>query len=481
MDITGKNNQDFDKAKSMKMIKNIIIILVILFIMVIAIIGVIYYLQQKEFKVYIDGKSNTTITQSDVFIIDGENVYVSIKEFAKYVNYTAYNGEYKQYSEDNTSCYLQNDNEVVTYTLDSSTIYKTILSETVKDDTTTTATTATNNASINYEYFTIDEPVIMINNKLYTTIEGISIGCNIYIERSEADNSISIYTLDYLAKGYASKITSAVITGEQATFSNKKAVLYDLVVIQNTAGEYGVINTSKEEVIGEKYASIKFLESSQEFIVKTSEGKTGIIAKDGTTKIKPEYDDIKQIDKDTGLYLVSNNNKYGVVNKSGQVIIYMEYDKIGIDTAKFDGEDIKNSYLLYDSCIPVYKGEKWGLINKNGKVIVETKYDSLGCIIGSTTSKIANNLLLIPEYEAIVVCENGLYGIINSSGKELIPSLVTDMYAITSAGKKSYYLTYNGQTLDVIDYLQNTLGIDPVNKNTTVTDENLTVDDNTHQ
>ena len=56
MEVVGKNNQEFDKTKSMKMMKTIIAILLILFIIVIAIIGVIFYLQKKEFKVYIDGK-----------------------------------------------------------------------------------------------------------------------------------------------------------------------------------------------------------------------------------------------------------------------------------------------------------------------------------------------------------------------------------------------------------------------------------------
>ena len=70
--------------------------------------------------------------------------------------------------------------------------------------------------------------------------------------------------------------------------------------------------------------------------------------------------------------------------------------------------------------------------------------------------------MLVPEYEAIVVCQNKLYGLFNSSGKELIPALVTDMYAITSSGENQYYLTYQGNTMDVIKYLRDTLGIQPV-------------------
>ena len=468
MDVIGNEESKFNKEKSMKMIKIIVAILVLLFLLVMGIAFAIYYTKSKEFKVIIDGSKNNKIA-SDAFVIDGGKVYVSIKDVAEYFgDYKYNNGGYKEYSEDKTSCYLQNDYETVTYSLNSTTIYKTILTEnssTSNTNSSSTSTTKTTASDINYEYFTIDEPVKMINNKLYTTEEGISVGCNVYINYDKTKNSMQIYTLSKLTSLYTNRIPEAAIADDKALFSNKKALLYDLVVVKDEKGKYGVNNTNNEEIIGKKYTYIKFIESAQEFIVKTDEGKMGIISKDGTTKIKPDYDEIKQIDKDKGLYLVSNNSKYGVINKNGKLVIYLEYTKIGVDPTQFTSDNIKNSYILYDNCIPVEKGEKWGLMDKNGNTLIEPQYDSLGCVVGTSTNKTANNILLIPEYEGIIVCKDKLYGVINSSGKELIPPATTNIYSITSSGMNSYYLTYNKETMDVIDYLENTLGLKPVKDN----------------
>lgn len=473
-----ENEEKFNKEKSMKIIKILIIILVLLFLLIIGIGFAVYYMKSKEFKVIIDGVQNSKIAE-DAFVIDGNQIYVSIKDIAPFLgNYQYNNGEYKQYSEDKTSCYLQNDYEAVTYSLNSSTIYKTVLSEETVNTTSKSKTST--DTDTNYEYFTLDAPVKMINNKLYTTTDGISKGCNIYITYNSQANRVEIYTLSKLVSLYTNKISDSAIADEKALFSNKKAILYDLVVVKDEKGEYGVKNTTGTEIIGKKYSYIKFLESAQEFIVKTDEGKMGIISKDGTTKIKPDYDEIKQIDKDKGLYLVSNNSKYGVINKNGKLVIYLEFEKIGIDPTQFTSDNIKNNYLLYDNCIPVEKGEKWGLMDKNGNTIIEPQYDSLGCVVGTSASKTANNILLIPEYEGIIVCKDKLYGIINSSGKELIPPATTNIYSITSSGENSYYLTYNKQTLNVIDYLKNTLGLQPVTENKgTTNNQNTNKETNT--
>lgn len=460
MDILDEE-QVSKKNKGKKIIKILIIIIILLFLATIGILYAMYYLKSKEFKVIVDGVQNSKLT-SDDFIFDGDTIYVSIKDVAPYLgNYTYKKGGYKEYSEDTTKCYVESNNEVASYTSESSTIYKTILSE--GSDNAVTST---------YEYYTIDEPVKIVNNKLYTTLDGISIGCNSMLSYDSKSNTVKIYTLSYLTSYYTNKISGAAINDEKALFSNKKASLYNLIVVKDDKGNYGVNNINNEEVIGKKYSYVKFLESSQEFIVKTSEGKMGIISKDGTTKIKPEYSDIMQIDKDLGLYLVSNNNKYGVINENGKVIIYLEYEAIGIDTTQFSSDNIRNKYLLYDNCIPVERGELWGLMDKNGNTLIEPQYDSLGCVIGSSTSKTANNLLLIPEYEGIIVCKNKLYGLVNSFGKELIPVAVSSMYSITTSGKNSYYLIYNKQTLDVLKYLKDTLGLDPVDKTTNDTTNN---------
>ena len=453
--------QRIEKEKSMKTIKTILVFVILLILLIGCLIGGILYIKAKDFKVYVNGKTYTS-KAANIFIVEDGKIYVAIKDFATFLGYKTANGEYKKYSEDSSSCYLESSNEVATYTADSDTMYKIITSEEGSD----------------YEYFTLDEPVKVINNKLYTTAEGIAIGSATYVNYDAANNAVNIYTLDGLASIYAKNIRGATVTDKDELYSNKKALLYGLVITKDEDGTYGVQDTTGKEIIGTKYSSIKFLESYQEFIVKTPEGKMGIVGIDGTTKIKPEYEDIKQIDKENGLYLVSNNKKYGVINKNGKTILYTEYDEIGLDTEKFDNDNIKNIYLIYDNCIPVKKGGKWGLMSKYGSSITNIEYDSFGCEVGTSATTGASNLLLIPEYEAIVVCKNNLYGLITASGNKLIEVTCKDFYSLQDLGKTIYYCTWYPSpseklTYNIIDYL---IGrhIYPVDSATDTSEENAT-------
>lgn len=203
-----------------------------------------------------------------------------------------------------------------------------------------------------------------------------------------------------------------------------------------------------------KYASIKFLESAKEFIVTTQEKKMGIMSVDSSTKIKPEYDSIKQIDKDEGLYLVTNNRKQGVINEYGSIIIYLEYDQIGVNASKYS-DNIQNQYLLYNNCIPVCQNGRWRIFDKTGRQIKNVEYEDLGCSVGGVAGdKNANGVLLVPKYEGIVIKSGNLYGIIDSKGEELIPTVVKSIYSTTSAGETNYYMISGEQVINVIDYIE---------------------------
>ena len=43
------------------------------------------------------------------------------------------------------------------------------------------------------------------------------------------------------------------------------------------------------------------------------------------------------------------------------------------------------------------------------------------------------------------------------------------MYVINNSGENQYYLTYQGNTMNVIEYLQNVLGLEPVTSSTNIT------------
>lgn len=454
-----------EKKKSTRTMKILAVAIVVLFVMSMYMIYYISYVRNKQLKVFVDGaKIQPT---ADMIIHEDGNVYISVNDIAEKIGYRMNNGEYKNpYSEDITKCYLSNKYETASYIVDTNEIYKAIIPE-------------KNVSDVDYEYFTIDKNVIFKNNKIYTTLDGLSQGCNLSCSYEESKNTVRIYTLDYLAQRYTTQITGAEKVFEkdnENSYRNKKAILYNMMIVQSEDGKYGVSSLDNNTVIGQKYKSITFMEQSQEFMVQTENDLWGIITYEGATKIQPEYTSIKQIDKDRGLYLVSQNSsvgtnkvRYGIVNKNDRVVIHIEFEKIGIDKNSFSSDSIDNPYILYEKCIPVKRSNKWGLLDINGNVILPIEYEDLGCLSNSSTSSQASTLLLVPEYEAVVVKKASQYGLFNSSGEELIPvpANVLDMYGVLENGKRIAYLTYkdpNGviYKLNIIEYLKNVLGIEPV-------------------
>ena len=455
----GYNKPTEEQAKTKKMMRIIGIVLVILLLVVIGLIALIYYMQSTQLKVYVDAKSKAKM--KDIFIFDqNNNLYIPIRDFAEYVGYESGNGEYKQYAEDITKCYVESKDEIASFSLGSNKIYKIIL-----------------DGNNDYEYYEIDEPVKMFNNKLYTTIEGAKIAFNISMSYNQQKNLVNIYTLSYLVNHYTTKFQNAGIADKDASFSNQKALLYNMLIVKNENENYGVQTLNGQEVLGTKYANIKFVESSKEFIVTTMENKVGIMSYDAKIKIAPEYDAIKQIDKDSGLYLATKNKKQGVVNSNGSIILYLEYDQIGINSSQYmSSNTLKNQYLLYNKCIPAKKNGKWEIFDKTGKNIVGTgtTYEELGCSAGDKNSSDGNlnNVLLVPEYEGIVVGRNGVYGLIDSDGKTLLPIALQSIYSITSEGEETYYMLYDNQLRNLIDYIKKWVRPDKSESNNQTNTEN---------
>ncbi len=88
--------------------------------------------------------------------------------------------------------------------------------------------------------------------------------------------------------------------------------------------------------------------------------------------------------------------------------------------------------------IPARKDKYWGAFDKNGKVVLDFVYDSFGYIASS--NKDAINLLLIPNYNMMVVCQNKKYALVNSDGKIIIQPILDDVYMTINSGKKYYYM-----------------------------------------
>ena len=416
--------------KNKKMAKIILILMGVILVVIIGLIIAMTYIRSSELQVYLNGSANSKIKEMIVIEDDG-TIYFPVKEIASYLGYKSYNGEYSDKSEDKNKCYVQCNDEVANFTLNSKKIYK--------------LTTTRNNS--NYEYYYTDKPVKAINGKLYATSDGIEKAFNVSFSFNDKTNKGYIYTMPYLIETYTSKILDYGYSKIDENFTNQKSVLNSmLIVYKEDEKAYGVIDLKGNDIIESKYDGITFLPNTGDFLVK-SNNKVGTISEKRETKIPINYDSLELIDSDLALYLAKKDNKYGIIDSRGNVKIYIEYEEIGIDNTKFEKNDIKNKYLIANGLIPVRKDKTWALFDKNGNQLTDFEYDSFGYIASS--NKDAINLLVIPDYDVIVACKNKKYTLINSSGKTIFAALVDDIYMTISSGQKHYYMNINDQTEDV--------------------------------
>ncbi len=471
-------NGDISQEKSKKIWK---IVLVAIIITIIAIIGIIYaiiYLQSNTFRIYIDEK--VVNLPNDTIIIDevSGKIHVDITGIASYLDYDYHKGEFKLYTEDENKCWVENKNETASFFLNSNKILKVEPNQT-KD----------------YEEYMISDPVISKNGKLYCTPEGVKIGFNVLFEYNKDQKNIRIYTLPYLVNRYETKFKKlGYKEGIDDAFDNQKAVLYNLFVVKKDNNLFGVVNNNNEEIIGSRYKNLLFNENAREFYVTSALNKKGIVTETGETKINLLYDDIKMVDKQNALYLVKNSNKYGMIGNTGNIIIHLEYEQIGVNVGTFRNNSINNQYVLFENAIPVYQNKKWGMFDINGNIILPLEYDTIGYSSG-VSGKVVNNLLIVPSYKAIVFgkdysIEDGgntkkvrYYGLYDNKGTELITTALTNAYFVVNAGVNTYYMEYQGQTLNIEEYLEahmpNSIQTNEADNNQTQTGEENNTDTNT--
>ena len=426
------------EKKSKKIIKLVVVAIVIVSIIIAAMLLYMGYLEKTKFKVYIDGK-RTDVPKS-AFIVDDATgkVYIAPKELASYVGYTAHDGEYKEYGEDTNKCFVENQFEAASIYLNSNRICKIAVDNDNKDD---------------YDTYTIDETVKNKDGKLFISSDGAAIMFNMQFSFKKDTNDVRIFTIPYLVEYYSTKVIEAGYKEISDDYMNQKAILNGLIVVENASEKYGAISTEDfKEKIAVRYDQMKYNELLKEFWVTNAQKKVGIISDSGASKIAISYDELKVLDKNLGLYVAKANSKYGVINKDNQQVVPISFDAIGIpNMSLFASEEEKNQYLLFDNCIPVKQGSKWGMYDRKGNLILNIEYDNFGCTESTKTSREQNNLLTITKggYEAIVVCRDKKYGLINSIGENLIPVAVTSIYSSPNGGETEYYAIYKEQEIDV--------------------------------
>lgn len=422
------------KDNSKKTARIILIFIALIIIAIISVLGVLMYIKNKELKLYIDGNVNDKVKNMMEVDNDG-TVYFPVKDIASYLGYQSYNGEYTDKSEDANKCYVQNDNEIANFVLNSNKIYKLVLE----------------NSDGNYNYYYASKPVKAINGKLYISSDALANAFNLSFTYDTDSNRVYIYTMPYLIESYSAKVLDYGYDSISDNFINQKAVLNSMLVVTKNQGKsYAVIDLKGNAIIEAKYDNIEYLENTGDFLV-TSNNKVGIISSKRETKVQLLYDSLELVDSDSGLFIAKKDDKYGIIDSKGNIKVYIEYDEIGIDNTKFEKNNIKNKYLLDNGMIPAKKDKYWGAFDKNGKTVLNFEYDSFGYT--ATSNREAINLLIIPDYNLMVVCQNKKYALVSSTGDMVIRPVLDDVYMTISSGKKYYYMNVSDRKIDIIEFL----------------------------
>lgn len=492
--------------KNKRIIIATIVVLAVIIILLIITINYIRAKDAKKLKMYVNGRQ-INITSTLLLQDDEGNNYMNVKELANLLGYSYQKGEYKNYTEDPNSCYLETPYEIISMSSDSNIITKYIVNKNALSENETISNELivqdeeTKEKRLNIivdsedetvETFNINDKILFTNNELYIPFTELPRIFSAQLNTSTY--RIGVNTIPNIATSISQIAANLGYSGVSNLYENLTAIIDNMLVV-NDGVSYGVISLQDgHEIISLKYDKILYRQDTEEFFV-TAENSVGIIDKNGKTIIKPTaYESISSFDEITKLYLVKKDNKYGILNREGQTVIYAEYDEIGLKNAEdFENEDIRNYNLLFEKCIPVNNNGKVGLFDIDGNERLKCVYDSLGFTkndirkkddksdssntnsnsnsstnetntINTTTTEIMDydNVLIIPEdvgIQGIVVNLNGLYGIYDAEvGKLIIPCVYTKIYSKTRAGKTIYYLEYNDQEIVLSEYLaQNNL------------------------
>lgn len=430
--------------------------IVVLLVIIIALLLYVTTINGSKNSLIVD---NSKYSYSKYVLQKNDVAYIGIEDLSKITK----NGySYKKGDKDNEDadkCYITNTLESTFFEVDSKQFYK-VLAD-----------------SDELEYFTMENPVIKEEGKMYIPLENIKEAFNVRIVKN--NNAYNIMSIAYLESLYnldKSK-NSAYVPDESIVWntgyaSNKKLLKDNLVIVQDENKKLGVAKVSRtsdkkkvvvstSKIIDPKYDSIEYLEKYKQLVVETESGKGIVQLKQddagnfsAKTLILPQYEEIKPVsDK---LYLVresskdANTKKYGIVNQEGDIVLASEYDSIGFDISKFTNNGLTNQYIIYDNLIPVKKDNLYGFVNLNGKVVIAPEFTDLG-YMGTNSN---GNVLVIPDVDGIVVKKDKNYGIISKTGKVLIKPVLTRVYKESVDGKEQYSMVYNDKKDNVVDYIK---------------------------
>lgn len=426
---TGKKNTN----KTQKMI--LIAIIVLSIIIVVTLIAQILLKGKNSNKdalnISIDGVEQADL--DNIIMVNDNKIYMPIRDIAPYLQYDSFNGDYINKSEDTTKCYVETNEEIAQFTANSNVLEK--INKNTQEKT----------------YYTFDDPVQMQDGKLYANEDIIQKAFNVYFYKE--GNQLNIYTMEFLIESYKNVVIESGFKDISIKFDDEKAILESLLIVKNDGGAYGVFNVdTKETILEAKYNKIEYIPTTNEFLVKTN-GKMGIITATGKERIKLNYESIELVNQELNYYVVSNEGKFGIINENEEIIVPIHYDSIGVNINNFPKNNLKNNYVILDKIIPVRKNDLWGLYDINGTLLTKEGYDGLGCT--NSRGRNTESLLVISDYNVIVVKQDDLYYLIYINGEKLFNGTGFDSaYISTDDGETNYCVTRNGKTYNAVDLIE---------------------------
>lgn len=498
MNLIDENIEKESEEKQKKVTKLIITVIAILVALVIVIL--LYSAIKKKNTLTLNVNGEKKSFNSTLFLMadkkkfrksESGEIYISVRELTNILGDEVgyFNDEYNGKGEDVTKCHIKTDNEYTSYVAGSSTIYKVRDNKAINDEIRKNKQNNRNNneeeeellvSDTEYEYFNIDGGVIYENNEIYATKSAIELGFNVKIIFDEKNKSISVYTLDGLAKR-ATDVIGASVVSDDIAYYNKKLFKYGYALVKSASGDYGIQDFEAYQegnyVLSCKYSDIKFIEGLNCLIVTTSDkNEKGILKLDINTSnvitvVDPGYQEINQITDDGTLFVIKENGKYGIltlpenirditdeniIKRDTKTVLKCEYQTIGLENYT-DYAEMDNRYLINGKYIPIKLNDKWGIATKDGGSYIIPQYDTIGCNIAQKGKAV----ICVPELrnnnDAIVFGNlastdqqqqqqnnSYYYFIVDTAKKERINNDVTatEVYSLYQNNSRVYYLVY---------------------------------------
>lgn len=173
-------------------------------------------------------------------------------------------------------------------------------------------------------------------------------------------------------------------------------------------------------------------------------GKWGVINQKGEIVIEPQYEEMITIpDTKTDLFIcvydvdyTNNTYKTKIINSKNEEK-FTEYDAVEI----LENIDSNNILWYEEGVLKVKKGDLYGLINYSGKVILPIEYSSIDVLPG------VKNSIIINKNDQVGLCDNKGNIIINPEYKEI--KSIEDDY------KNGYIIINNDNLYGLIDFTKN--------------------------